>query len=129
MRLSTLAAKTAGIATTKRNILRITASLYDPLGLISPIIIPMKILFQELCRDNRGWDEPLSEPLAKTWNDWITDLQVTHEIMGVGVVASGELHGFSDSSNAAYAGTVYLRITKTTIQYFQLKEKQLNMYL
>ena len=31
---------------TKRNILKVTAKLFDPLGITSPIIIKNKILFQ-----------------------------------------------------------------------------------
>ena len=39
---------------TKRNILSTLASLFDPLGLISPIGVSGKVLFQELCKDKLG---------------------------------------------------------------------------
>jgi len=45
---------------TKRGILSTLASLFDPLGLISPIGVPGKVLFQELCKDKFGWDNPVS---------------------------------------------------------------------
>ena len=35
---------------TKRNILRRTASLYDPLGIVSPVLVTAKIIMQELCK-------------------------------------------------------------------------------
>ena len=35
---------------TKRNVLRVIASFYDPMGLISPLIVQMKILLQDLCK-------------------------------------------------------------------------------
>eukprot|EP00794_Sanderia_malayensis_P009579 gene9579-biopygen7911 len=44
---------------TKRGILSILASVFDPLGLISPIAVSAKILFQELCVEKLGWDDPL----------------------------------------------------------------------
>ena len=44
---------------TKRNILKAFASMYDPLGFLSPIIIRMKVLFQSLSQDKRDWDEEL----------------------------------------------------------------------
>ena len=36
---------------TKRNILSVSASIYDPLGLISPITARVKTIFQILCKD------------------------------------------------------------------------------
>ena len=44
---------------TKRNILRVTAKLFDPLGIVSPEFIKNKILFQKLAKKN--WDEPVDE--------------------------------------------------------------------
>ena len=35
---------------TKGTILSTTAKFYDPLGIISPIILPLKLLFQEVCK-------------------------------------------------------------------------------
>lgn len=46
---------------TKRIVLSITAKFFDPLGLISPVILQLKLLFHELCKSNVGWDEQLSE--------------------------------------------------------------------
>ena len=34
---------------TKRSIIQSLASIYDPLGLIAPVIVKMKILFQDMC--------------------------------------------------------------------------------
>ena len=39
---------------TKRNLLKIVTKLFDPMGVLSPIIIPMKCLFQELCISKLG---------------------------------------------------------------------------
>ena len=65
MRLSTFSYRTAKFFATTRNVLRVTASIYDPLGLISPVVILMKTLFQELCSDKREGDESLEGTLAK----------------------------------------------------------------
>ena len=40
---------------TKRNVLSIIASIFDPLGLLGPAIIPAKILMQELRKARLGW--------------------------------------------------------------------------
>lgn len=39
--------------------LSLLEGLFDPLGVISPMIVPMKILFQTLCCEKRDWDDEL----------------------------------------------------------------------
>ena len=34
---------------TKRHVIQTTASLFDPLGLINPVIVKLKFLFQDVC--------------------------------------------------------------------------------
>jgi len=55
---------------TKRSILSTLARLFDPLGLISPIAVPGKVLFQELCKDKLGWDGPVSMDKSINWKAW-----------------------------------------------------------
>ena len=42
---------------TRRNIVGLIARFYDPLGEISPVIVKLKILVDELCRVKLSWDE------------------------------------------------------------------------
>ena len=44
---------------TRRGILSVVSSLYDPLGFLAPFIMPAKLMLQELCRRNLKWDEPI----------------------------------------------------------------------
>ena len=44
---------------TKRGIINTLASVFDPHGLDSPVAVSAKILFQELCVETLGWDDPL----------------------------------------------------------------------
>lgn len=44
---------------TKRTILATSAQLFDPLGLLSPIIIMSKFILQELWQHKIDWDEPV----------------------------------------------------------------------
>jgi len=43
----------------KRNILSETSKVFDPLGLISPVIINCKILMQQIWKCQVDWDQPL----------------------------------------------------------------------
>ena len=47
----------------KRNILSLIAKFYDPIGLIQPIIIKLKLLFQEVSITHVDWDPELSGQL------------------------------------------------------------------
>ena len=47
--LSAIARRAEGLPATKRNTLQLIAGIFDPLGIIGPITITAKILFQEVC--------------------------------------------------------------------------------
>ena len=52
---------------TKRTVLSTTAKFYDPLGLISPVVLMFKLLFQQLCKSDLSWDEILDENMTRRW--------------------------------------------------------------
>ena len=100
----------------KRTVLKVVAKLYDPLGLISPLFITIKTLFQDLCRLKIGWDDPLDEELSLRYSQWLSDLSKAECIpiqrcyLPDESVISLQLHGFGDGSEVAYAAAVYLRV-------------------
>ena len=54
---------------TKRSIIQSLASIYDPLGLIAPVIVKMKILFQDICVNRFTWDEELPLEFCSRWKE------------------------------------------------------------
>ena len=59
---------TDSTASTKRKVLATTASIFDPLGLLSPAVIAYKIFLQKLWQDKLQWDELLPVHLQQEWN-------------------------------------------------------------
>ena len=51
-----------------------TASFYDPMGLISPIIVQMKILLQDICEANYHRDAERDSELKSRWMKLISEL-------------------------------------------------------
>ena len=78
--LAQIAEKAEGLEPTKRNVLHLLASLFDPLGLISPVTVSMKILFQAICSTKFDWDETLTGEINGKWEKWVKDLLQTEEI-------------------------------------------------
>ena len=60
---------------TKRNVLKILSSFYDPMGLIQPIIIGLKTLMQNICKEKLDWDDILSHKFLEDWHDCLTKLE------------------------------------------------------
>lgn len=52
---------------TKRTILATTAQLYDPLGLLAPIIVTAKLLVQQLWQLKLNWDESVPMNIQTKW--------------------------------------------------------------
>ena len=48
---------------TRRGLLSIISSVYDPLGLVAPFLLQGRLLNQDLRRANLGWDEVIPEKI------------------------------------------------------------------
>ena len=107
---------------TKRSIVGVATRFYDPLGFMSPITIRFKMLFQELCQNKVGWDEPLSGDLLHTWKSLASSFQGLSISIPRCYFASVDrslstcsLQGFCDASTGAYAAVVCLKVVAGTV--------------
>ena len=103
---------------TKRNLLKIISSFYDPIGLIQPILISLKILLQEAHRLKLGWDDEFCGEIKEAWERNFREID---ELVNVNVdrrfesssdedpIVCRELHGFSDASKSGFGACVYVR--------------------
>ena len=104
---------------TKRDVLHSVAKIFDPLGLLSPIIFHGKMFLQKLWVVNKPWDEPLCTELLEEWNQVVkllAELSNLNISRFVGNTNNGDnqLLIFCDASMKAYATVLYLRIKEGT---------------
>ncbi|KAL7852949.1 hypothetical protein SRHO_G00187340 [Serrasalmus rhombeus] len=103
---------------TRRGILSIVSSIYDPLGFLSPFILLANTIMQNLCRMKLTWDDEIPEDLANRWCAWLSDLSQFASFSvkrcikpeGFGPVVSAQLHHFSDASEKGDGVVSYIRI-------------------
>lgn len=108
--------KTPGCDVTKRNILKITSSVFDPLGLISPILLTGKLIFQDVTRLQLAWDDHVPPDIQHKWTAWLEDLQKIGALKFIRCLkpisfndSAMQLHHFSDASQRAFGCCSYLR--------------------
>jgi hypothetical protein len=102
---------------TKQTLLSFLAKIYDPLGLVSPGILPGKKLIRELWDRGLNWDDAVPSEFVPALQKWITILkayiqQPIKRFYGIDLLKADsiQLHCFTDASGIAYACCVYIRI-------------------
>ncbi|KAL0149906.1 hypothetical protein M9458_054789 [Cirrhinus mrigala] len=102
----------------RRGILSTVASVYDPLGLIAPVLLSGKRIPQEVCKRGSGWDDPVSDGLCLRWERWKRDLNDlvkidiprTYAPSNFGKPVKAELHHFSNACTYGYGQCSYIRL-------------------
>ncbi|XP_026077821.1 advillin-like [Carassius auratus] len=105
---------------TRRGILSMVSSVFDPLGLLAPLTLPAKQFLQQLCKEGYGWDKPIPTSQLRQWLCWIHDLPKLAAFSvprckkpnGFGKPQSFQLHHFSDASELRYGTVSYIRMTQ-----------------
>ncbi|XP_062537944.1 uncharacterized protein LOC134206266 [Armigeres subalbatus] len=92
---------------TKRIIYSEVAKLFDPLGLISPVIVVAKLLVQQLWKCKVAWDDPVNQEIQDAWDKFSSALSALEKIsiprrITFNDAICYELHGFADASALAY---------------------------
>lgn len=99
---------------TKRTILSCIGQIFDPLGLLGPIIITAKIIIQQLWQCKLSWDESIPLDLHTRFVHLRDQLHIIDRLdIPRHVIAKNpikiELHGFADASERAYGACLYIR--------------------
>ncbi|XP_050494523.1 uncharacterized protein LOC126875676 [Bombus huntii] len=99
---------------TKRTISSEIAKIYDPPGLLAPVIVRAKMLLQRLWTLKIDWDESLPADVHTEWSKYYAQLPLLNNVKFprktiIKAAAEIKLHGFCDASERAYGACVYLR--------------------
>ena len=102
---------------TRRKVLSQVSSMYDPLGLICPVVFTGKLLFQEATRLKMAWDDELPFQISHRWSQWLSSLSdLPNVTFPRCIIPRGfedgyiELHVFCDASQRGYGACAYIRI-------------------
>ena len=113
-------------SSTRRGMLSIISSVYDPLGLACPFVLCAKILLQDLCRLKLRWDDQIPAKHKDLWERWLSDLPNLNQLnvsrcflpSSFASVTSAQLHHFSDASDSGYGSASYLRLSNQLGEVF-----------
>ena len=59
---------------TRRGLLSIVSSIYDPLGFTAPLVLSAKIVLQDLCRRKMNWDDAIPSDCLPSVQRWLEEL-------------------------------------------------------
>ena len=96
---------------TSPGILSVTSSIFDPLGIILPVVLPAKKLIQDLFKQGLSWDEKIRVEEAVRWEKWLSDLPELSKISlaqclkpaDFGMADVTELHRFAELPFVEYS--------------------------
>ncbi|XP_058450218.1 uncharacterized protein LOC131429837 [Malaya genurostris] len=108
---------------TKRDMLRVLMSIFDPLGLIAHFLMYLKVILQDVWRAGIDWDDRIDDTLFEKWQRWLQMLPRVEEISiprcyfshTDAVGENIQLHTFVDAGDNGIAAACYLRVVQDGI--------------
>ncbi|XP_035712907.1 uncharacterized protein LOC110856404 [Folsomia candida] len=104
---------------TKREMLSLVMSIYDPLGFLAVLTIKAKILLQQAWRSEVGWDDDIPRSTFESWRIWLQEVQKIPTFrlprcysLTFTSAYEVQLHIFVDASEEAFGAVGYFRIQK-----------------
>ena len=104
---------------TKREMSRLLAAVYDPLGIASPTMLVGKPLYREVSENRLPWDEKVSDRMGHEWLKFVRNLpnkvEVSQSLARFREPVEGVvLHAFCDTSGSGISSAVYAVFTQAS---------------
>ena len=99
---------------TKLLVLSVISSIFDPTGLLGPVIVRYKISTQQLWLRQISWDEELPHDLQETWKKLyqqlpaLKNISIPRLVKIKGEITTIQIHGFCDASERTFGACVYV---------------------
>ena len=90
--------------------------MHNPFGIVSPFLLPAKLVLQELTRQNLDLDSPITSTDETRWQKWLKYLPELNNLTFLRcykplrfIATNIQLHCFADASNSGYSACCYFR--------------------
>ena len=94
----------------KREVLKSIATVFDPLGFFTPATLQGKLFLQDLWASKKEWDEKLDEVMLHKWMKLQKEMECISMVTIPRFIGNSncQLLCFCDASTKAYASVIYL---------------------
>jgi len=98
----------------KRYILSEISKIFDPLGLLAPVMLASKVIIQQCWKANVSWDESVPADLYTQWKSFSEQLELIDYLpiernISISDPVNIQIHGFCDASLTGYGACLYVR--------------------
>jgi len=109
---------------TRRTLVGKVAGVFDPLGLLTPVVAMLKLDLQEICKMKLGWDDRIPEDLLDKWVRNLDNVEQCREVVFRRAVIPIDAVSLSldiivsaDSSQNVAVACVHTKVLRTTGEY------------
>ena len=118
----------SGVRFTKRQVLSSASSTFDPIGLISPVLVPAKKFISFLWDKGFDWDEILPDELQQQYNQIAKEVEaasafVTSRYLGFDKTSPVEMHVFCDACPTTATGCCVFFVQNEKVRFIGSKAK------
>lgn len=113
---------------TKKTILSVVNSVFDPIGMLSPTLVIPKLLLQKCWESKLSWDEPVHKEIESKFLSWVKEAEILKQIkiprwLFLERNQPYTLHIFCDASGSCYGAVIFVRTEYGIVQFVRAKNR------